>query len=69
MNQVEQWFAILARKALRIADFASTLALDCHLHCFIAHWNRHAHPFNWTTGSVTKVLAKCAAAEALPAAA
>ncbi len=66
MNQVEQWFAILQRKALRVTDFESTLA---HLHRFIAHWNRHAHPFNWTTGSVTKVLAKCPAAETLPDAA
>lgn len=69
MNQVEQWFSILTRKALRIADFASTLDLDRHLHRFIDHWNRHAHPFNWTTGSVAKVLAKCPAAEALPDAA
>lgn len=69
MNQVEQWFSILARKALRVPDFESTLALDQHLHRFIAHWNDHAHPFNWTTGSVTKVLAKCPAAEALPDAA
>ena len=57
MNQVEQWFSILQRKALRIADFESTLALDRHLHQFIAHWNRNAHPFNWSTKSVAKVLA------------
>lgn len=69
MNQVEQWFSILARKALRLVDFAGTLALDRHLHRFIAHWNRYAHPFNWRKGSVTKVLAKCRAAEALPDAA
>jgi transposase len=66
MNQVEQWFSILQRKALVIADFESTLALDRHLHAFVAHWNRYAHPFNWTTKSVTKVLAKCVQAEALP---
>ena len=69
MNQVEQWFSILQRKALRYLDFDSTLALDCHLHHFFEHWNAHAHPFNWSTGSVAKVLAKCAAAEALPDAA
>lgn len=69
MNQVEQWFALLQRKALRIPDFESTLALDRHLHGFIAHWNRYAHPFNWSTRSVAKVLAKCPAAEALPDAA
>jgi hypothetical protein len=69
MNQVEQWFGILARKALRVVDFADTLALDGHLHRYIAHWNRYAHPFNWTTGSVSKVLAKCDAAVAIGAAA
>ena len=66
MIQVEQWFSILQRKALAIADFQGTLALDRHLHGFIAHWNSYAHPFNWTTRSVAKVLARCPAAEALP---
>jgi DDE superfamily endonuclease len=69
MNQVEQWFGILQRKALRVVDFANTLALDRHLHGFFAHWNRYAHPFNWGTRSVTKILAKCDVAEALPSAA
>ena len=69
MNQVEQWFGILQRKALCIADFDNLGALDRHLHNYIAHWNRYAHPFNWTTASVAKVLAKCTAAEALPDAA
>lgn len=59
MNQVEQWFSILARKALRRLDFDGLLALDRHIHCYIERWGRKAHPFNWTTGSVTKVLAKC----------
>lgn len=69
MNQVEQWFSILERKALRLVDFASTLALDEHIHRFIAHRNAHAHPFNWTSQSVSRVLARCPAAEAIPDAA
>lgn len=69
MNQVEQWFSILERKALRAVGFTDTLALDRHLHGFIAHWNCYAHPFNWRTGSVAKVLAKCTVTEALPDAA
>ena len=69
MNQVEQWFSIIQRKALRIADFDGPLALDRHIHRYIAHWNRTAHPFNWTTKSVAKVLAKCRAVEGLPDAA
>lgn len=66
MNQVEQWFSIIQRKALAIADFPSSLALDERIQRFILRWNEHAHPFNWSTGSISKVLAKCQPAEALP---
>ncbi len=59
MNQVEQWFGILQRKRLAIADFADKAALAERLMAFIAQWNQHAHPFNWTTKSVAKVMAKC----------
>lgn len=69
MNQVEQWFSILERKALRLVDFASTLALDHHLHRYMAHWNANAHPFNWTSQSVSRVLAPCPVAEPIPDAA
>jgi transposase len=59
MNQVEQWFSILQRKRLAIADFADKAALAERLQAFIAQWNEHAHPFKWTTKSVAKVMAKC----------
>ncbi len=59
MNQVEQWFSILQRKRLRIADFADKAALADRLQAFIAEWNQVAHPFNWSTKSVAKVMAKC----------
>ena len=59
MNQVEQWFSILQRKRLTIADFADKAELANQLMRFIAQWNEHAHPFNWTTKSVAKVMAKC----------
>ena len=59
MNQVEQWFSILARKRLRIADFADKAALSERLMAFVSHWNECAHPFNWSTKSVAKVMAKC----------
>lgn len=59
MNQVEQWFSILQRKRLTIADFADKAELAERLHAFIAEWNEHAHPFNWSTKSVAKVMAKC----------
>ena len=59
MNQVEQWFGILQRKRLRIADFADKAALAERLMAYVAHWNLHAHPFNWTAKSAAKVMAKC----------
>lgn len=59
MNQVEQWFSILQRKRLRIADFADKKHLAERLMAFVAEWNEHAHPFRWSTTSVAKVMAKC----------
>jgi transposase len=59
LNQVEQWFSILQRKLLRHPNFADRVALGKALEAFIVRWNRFAHPFNWTTRSITKVMAKC----------
>jgi hypothetical protein len=59
MNQVEQWFSILQRKRLAIADFADKAHLAERLHAFVKEWNEQAHPFNWTRKSVTKIMAKC----------
>lgn len=59
MNQVEQWFSIVQRKRLRIADFADKKHLAQRLLAFVAEWNAHAHPFQWSTKSVAKVMAKC----------
>jgi len=57
MNQVEQWFSILQRKRFKIADFASINDLQDKIYRYIEHWNRKAHPFKWTTKSVTKIMA------------
>lgn len=57
MNQVEQWFSILQRKRFRIADFASKDDLRVKIDQFIAEWNQRAHPFNWSTKSVAKIMA------------
>jgi transposase len=59
MNQIEQWFSILQRKRLAIADFADKAELADKLAAFIRDWNENAHPFNWSTKSVAKVMAKC----------
>jgi transposase len=65
MNQVEQWFSILRRERLRIADFADKAALAERLRAFIGEWNRVAHPFKGSTKSVSRVRAKCERNEAL----
>jgi transposase len=57
MNQVEQWFGILQRKRFRIADFQDKADLAAKVRQFIDQWNNRAHPFNWSTKSVAKVMA------------
>ena len=59
MNQVEQWFSILARKRLVIADFASKDHLAERLMAFVHEWNEQAHPFRWSHKSFEKILSKC----------
>jgi transposase len=61
MNQVEQWFSILQRKRLRIADFESKDHLRAKVDQFIKEWNQLAHPFNWSTKSVAKIMAQAPA--------
>jgi len=57
MNQIEQWFSILQRKRVGVADFASLADLEAKIGTFIAEWNEVAHPFEWTHSSFDKVLA------------
>lgn len=61
MNQVEQWFSILQRKRLRESDFSDLTQFSERLMAFVAEWNSHAHPFNWSSKSAAKVMAKCEA--------
>jgi transposase len=68
MNQVEQWLSILARKRLRMPNFADLDALADAILAFIADWNVRCHPFRWTTASFEKILAKVDAAIAAEAA-
>lgn len=49
LNQVEIWFSILARRALKRASFRSTEELAQALKAFIEYFNRVlAKPFRWT---------------------
>jgi hypothetical protein len=61
MNQGEQWFSIVQRRRLRMSEFADVDHLAGRLMTFVAEWNAHAHPFNWSTKSAAKVMAKCEA--------
>jgi hypothetical protein len=62
MNQVEQWFGVLQRKRLSIANFDSKQDLENKLMNYIAEHNLRAHPYNWTAKSAAKIMAKVASA-------
>jgi hypothetical protein len=51
---------------LRIVDFPNKEKLAERLMAFIAEWNETARPFDWTSKSVAKVMAKCQAEELKP---
>jgi len=59
MNQVEQWVSIVQRKRLRIADCTNKAHVAERVMAFIAEWHEPAHPCQWSTKSVAKVMAKC----------
>jgi len=47
LNQVEIWFAILSRKALRGLSTRSTTDLSQAIEAFIKAYAQHAKPFKW----------------------
>jgi transposase len=47
LNQVEIWFGILTRKALKGASFDSTHELAQAIQGFCDAWHQNAHPFVW----------------------
>jgi len=47
LNQVEIWFGILSRKALRGLSAKSTVELRQAIEAFIAAYSKHAKPFKW----------------------
>jgi transposase len=48
LNQVEVWFSLLTRYALKSASFTSPQELREAIDRFIAAYNPTAHPFEWT---------------------
>ena len=55
LNQVEVWFSVLARQALRGASFTSVRQLREAIDAFIAAYNPRAVPFEWTKRAVQSV--------------
>src|ERR1019366_8990626 len=47
LNQVEIWFGLLTRKALRGASFASKDQFRAAIEAFVARTNEHPKPFHW----------------------
>jgi transposase len=47
LNQVEIWFGLLTRKALRGASFANKDQLRSAIEAFVARTNEHPKPFHW----------------------
>lgn len=47
LNQIEIWFGLLTRKALRGASFASKDQLRAAIEAFVAKTNEHPKPFHW----------------------
>ncbi len=50
LNQIECWFSILSRKALRRGSFSSKEDLADAILKYVAYWNEFAHPFAWAYG-------------------
>jgi putative transposase len=48
LNQVETWFGIITRKAIRRGSFRSTKELAEKIDLFVKNHNRNSKPFIWT---------------------
>jgi len=55
LNQIEIWFSILSRQALRGANFTSVAQLRHAIDEFIKNYNSDAAPFEWTKSQVHQV--------------
>jgi transposase len=53
LNQVETWFSILWRGALKGGSFKTVKQLCQAMDDFIQAYNQNAHPFHWTRATTT----------------
>lgn len=62
VNQIEIWFSILHRRALKHSNFRTAAEMVAAIEGFIQHWNEVlAHPFRWTFRGTTKSASRRAA--------
>lgn len=57
LNQIEIWFGIITKQAIRRGTFTSVNALVLRIRDYITHWNTSAKPFTWTA-TADEILAK-----------
>jgi len=57
MNQVETWFGILTRQAIRRGSFRSVRELVAMIETFTRSWNEGSSPFTWVR-TADEILAK-----------
>jgi transposase len=57
MNQIETWFGIATRQAIRRGTFSSVQVLIRTIRDYIAAWNANPRPFQWTA-TADQILAK-----------
>ena len=57
LNQVETWFGILTRQAIRRGSFGSVKELIAIIDAFTRAWNEGSSPFRWVK-SADEILAK-----------
>jgi transposase len=57
INQIEIWFGIITRQAIRRGTFASVTVLIKRIRDYITDWNTNPQPFQWTA-TADEILAK-----------
>ena len=63
MNQVETWFGVITKQAIRRGTFKSVTHLIRRINDYIANWNSDCKPFSWTADAAS-ILAKVKFVEA-----
>jgi transposase len=59
VNQIETWFGIITKQAIRRGTFTSVNALIHRIRAYVERWNTDAEPFVWTA-TADEILAKVA---------